>query len=91
MTTFGELSDTIAAVILAKLHFACHIHVVPDRYDVEDSMKSGERSRQSQWKAIEIEVQNREAKLPVSLKPVTCDVGKKTNPTSCCLQCMYAD
>ena len=46
MTTFGELSDTIAAIILAKLHFAHHAHVVPDRYGVEDSIKSGERSRQ---------------------------------------------
>ena len=46
MTTFGELSDTIAAIILTKLHFARHAHVVPDRYGVEGSIKSGERSRQ---------------------------------------------
>lgn len=59
MTTFRELLDMIAAITLAKLHFACHIHVVLDRYDVEDSMKSEERSRQSQWKAIEIQVQSR--------------------------------
>ena len=38
MKTFGELSDTIAGTIIAKFQFASQVHIVPDRYDVEDSI-----------------------------------------------------
>ena len=70
MKTFGELSDTIAGTIIAKFQFVSQVHLVPDRYDVEDSIKSRERSRRShQWTAIEIKIQSRETKLPASLKP----------------------
>ena len=68
MKTFGELSDTIAGTIIAKFQFASQAHIVPDRYDVEDSIKSGERSRRSRWTAIEINIQGRETKLPARLK-----------------------
>ena len=53
MKTFGELSDTIAGTIIANFKFASQVHIAPDRYDVEDSIKSRERSRRSQWTAIE--------------------------------------
>ena len=53
---FGELSDTIATIISGKFHSPSHVHVVPDRYDVEDSIRSGERSRSSQWRGTEIQV-----------------------------------
>ena len=79
MKTFGELSDTIAATIMAKFYFGSHVHVVPDRYDVEDSIKSGERSRRSQWKAVEIRVQSRETKLPASLKRYLPSGKNKSN------------
>ena len=31
--TFGELSNTVAGIILGIFHFAYHVHVVPDQYD----------------------------------------------------------
>ena len=68
MKTFGELSDTIAGTIIANFKFASQVHIAPDRYDVEDSIKSGERSRRSQWTAIERKIQSRETKLPASFK-----------------------
>ena len=45
MKTFGELSGTIAGTIIAKFQFANQVHIVPDRYDVKDLIKSGEISR----------------------------------------------
>ena len=48
MKTFGELPDTIAGTIIANFKFASQVHIAPDRYDVEDSITSGERSRRSQ-------------------------------------------
>ena len=79
MKTFGELSDTIAGTIIAKFQFASQVHIVPDRYDVEDSIKSGERSRRSQWTAIEIKIQSRETKLPASLKRYLSSGKNKSN------------
>ena len=63
MKTFGELSDTIVGTVIANFKFASQVHIAPNRYDVEDSIKSGERSRRSQWTAIEIKIQSRETKL----------------------------
>ena len=60
MKTFGELSDTIAGTIIANFKFASQVHIAHDRDDVEDSIKSGERSRRSQWTAIEIKIQSRQ-------------------------------
>ena len=53
MKTFRKLSDTIAGTIIANFKFASQVHIAPERYDVEDSIKSRERSRRSQWTAIE--------------------------------------
>mgnify|MGYP001795869468 CR=1 FL=1 len=39
---FGELSDKIARVIMAKFRFASQAHVVPDRYEVEDYLSRQE-------------------------------------------------
>jgi len=47
MKTFREPSDTIAGTTIAKFQFASQVHIVPDRYDVEDLIKLGERSRRS--------------------------------------------
>ena len=77
MKTFEELSDTIAGTIMANFKFASQVHIAPDRCDVEDSTKSGERSRRSQRTAIEIKIQSREMKLPTSLKRYLC--SGKTN------------
>ena len=60
--TFGELSDTTAGAIIANFKFASQVHISPDRYDVEDSIKSGERSRRSQWTVIEMKTRSRERK-----------------------------
>ena len=79
MKTFGELSDTIAGTIIAKFQFASQVHIVPDRYDVEDLIKSGERSRRSRWMAIEIKIQSRETKLPASLKRYLSSGKNKSN------------
>ena len=81
MKTFGKLSNTIAGTtcIIAKFQFTSQVHIVLDRYDVEDSIKSGERSRRSQWTAIEIKIQSRETKLPASLKRYLSGGKNKSN------------
>ena len=79
MKTFGELSDTIVGTIIVKFQFASQVHISPDRYDVEDSIKSGERSRRSQWTAIEMKIQSRETKLPASLKRYLSSGKNKSN------------
>ena len=66
--TFGELSDTTAGTVIANFKLASQVHIAPDRHDVEDSMKSRERFRRSQWTAIEIKIQSGETKLPAILK-----------------------
>ena len=78
MKTFGELSGTIAGTI-AKFQFASQVHIVSDRYDVKDLIKSGEISRRSQWTAIEIKIQSRETKLPVKLKRYLSSGKNKSN------------
>ena len=77
MKTFGKLSDTIVGTVIADFKFASQVHIAPERYDVEDSIKSEERSRRSQWTAIVIKIQSREMKLPTSLKRYLC--SGKTN------------
>ena len=66
MKTVGELSDTIVGTVIANFKFASQVRIAPDRYGVEDSIKSGERSRRSQWTVIEIKIQSRETKLRAS-------------------------
>ena len=82
MITFGELSDTIAAVILAKLHFARHVQSMLFQTDMVWKTPSNQEKDQDK-------VQSRETTLPVSLKPVTCQV-KKTNKSNL-LSFLYAD
>ena len=62
---------------MANFKFASQVHIAPNRCDVEDSTKSGERSRLSQRTSIEIKIQSREMKLPTSLKRYLC--SGKTN------------
>ena len=78
MKTLGDLSDPVAGTIIALFQFASQVHIGPRRYDVEDSVKSGERFRRSQWMAIQIKTQSRETKLPASLKRYLSS-GKRTN------------
>lgn len=79
MKTSGELSEAIAAPVMAKFRFASQVHVVPDRYDVEDSIKAGERSRRSQWRQIEVKIHSRDTKLPGSLKRYLSSGKNKSN------------
>ena len=82
MTSFGELSDQLAHIVLTKFKFANAVQVVPDRYDYEDSIKAGERIRRSKWRPIEIRIQNRETKLPSSLKRYLSSGKNKCNLVS---------
>jgi len=79
LKTFGELSDVIATSVMAKFHFAFEVHVVPDRYDVEHSIKAGERSRRSQWRSIEVKIQGQDTKLPSCLKRYLSNGKNKSN------------
>jgi hypothetical protein len=79
MTTFGDVSDSLAKTILSKFSVANEVHVVPDRYDVEDSIKAGERSRRTQRQPIEIIIGNRQTKLPSSLKQYLSSSKNKSN------------
>ena len=65
--------------IIAKFQFASQAHIAPDRYDVKNSIKSGERSRRSQWMTIEIKLQSRETKLLASLKHYLSSGKNKSN------------
>ena len=80
MRTFGELSDTIAELLL--LNSGSPVKSIlsqTDMTDVENSIKSGERSRRSQWMAIEIKIQSRETKLLASLKHYLSSGKNKSN------------
>ena len=49
---------------MTKLRNASEVHVVPDRYDNEESIKAEERRRRGSSKPIEVVIHGRETKLP---------------------------
>ena len=62
-----------------KFKHANEVHIVPDRYDIEDSIKAGERGRRAKKSAIKIIIQNHQTKLPVSLKLYLSSGKNKSN------------
>ena len=67
-TTFGHLSDALITVVLSAFSYRNLIHVVADRYDTEDSIKSGERARRDVSKTSEVKIKGRETQLPSNIK-----------------------
>ena len=59
-TTFGHLFDDLIAVVLNTFSYWNLIHVVPDRYDIEDSINAGERARRAVLKTLEVKIKGRE-------------------------------
>ena len=61
-TTFSHLSDVYA------FNYGNLIHVTPNRYDTEDSIKSGKRARRAVQLAVsaalEVKIKGRETQLP---------------------------
>ena len=62
-TTCGHLSDALITVVLSALNYGNLIHVVPDRSDIEDSIKSGEWARRAVSKTLEVKIKGRETHL----------------------------
>ena len=66
--TFGHLSDALIAVVLSAFNYGNLIHVLPDRYDIEDSIKSGKRAKQAVSRTLEVQIRGRETQLPSNIK-----------------------
>ena len=67
-TTFGHLSDALITVVLSAFNYGNLIHVVPDQYDIDDSIKSGEWARRAVSKTLEVKIKGRETQLPSNIK-----------------------
>ena len=67
-TTFGHLSDALITVVLSAFNYGNLIHVVADRYGIEDSIKSGERARRVVSKTLEVKIKRRETQLCSNIK-----------------------
>ena len=78
-TTFGHLSDALITIVLSAFNYGNLIHVVPDRYDIEDSIKSGERARRTVSKTLEAKIKGRETQLPSNIKTFLMNNKKKSN------------
>ena len=76
--TFGEFSDAILNTLMTKLRNASEVHVVPDRYDNEESIKAEECRRSGSSKPIEVVIHGRETKLPSDLKRFLSSGTNKT-------------
>ena len=59
-TTFSHLFDDLITVVLNAFSYWNLIHVLPDRYDFEDYLNSGERARRAVLKTLEVKIKGRE-------------------------------
>ena len=64
IATFGELSCTLSHSIINGFKLADIVAVVPDQYDVVQSIKSFERSRRTQSDCMERVITGRDMKVP---------------------------
>ena len=78
-TTFGHLSDALITVVLSAFNYGNLIHVVADRYEIEDSIKSGERARRAVSKTLEVKIKGRETQLPSNIKNFLMNNKNKSN------------
>ena len=76
---FGELADSLARTVLHSFAYSNNVHVVPDRYNLEDSIKSGERCRRTLYKSLEVKIKGRETKLPSNMKKFLMNKKNKSN------------
>ena len=65
--TFGQLLESYKMSVIASLRESQTVVLVPDRYDVELSIKSAERSRRLKATSNEVLIRNGEQKLPNDL------------------------
>ena len=80
-TTFGHLSDALITVVLSAFNHGNLIHVVADRYEIENSIKSGERARRAVSKTLEVKIKGRETQLPSNIKKFLMNNKNKSNLT----------
>ena len=78
-TTFGHLSDVLIMVVLSAFNYGNLVHVVADRYDTEDSIKSGKRARRAVSKTLEVKIKGRETQLPSNIKKFLMNNKNKSN------------
>ena len=78
-TTFSHLFDDLITVVLNAFSYWNLIHVVPDRYDIEDSLHSGERARRAVLKTLEVKIKGRETQLPSNIKNFLMNNKNKSN------------
>ena len=76
ITTF---SDDLITVVLNAFSYWNLIHVVPDRYDIEDSLNSGKRARRAVLKTLEVKIKGRETQLPSNIKTFLMNNKNKSN------------
>ena len=78
-TTFSQLFHDLITVVLNAFSYWNLIYVVPDRYDIEDSLNSGERARRAVLKTLEMKIKGRETKLPSNIKNFLMSNKNKSN------------
>ena len=78
-TTFGQLLESYKMSVIVSLRESKIVVLVPDRYDVELSIKSAERSRRQKATSNEVLIRNGEQKLPNDLSSYFGNPKNKTN------------
>jgi len=64
MKTFGDLVSCIEKIILSSFKESSIVVIVPDRYDIDHSIKSHERIRRKQTTSQEVKILRHDQKLP---------------------------
>ena len=76
--TFGKSSIAVLNTVLTTVRDASEVHVVPDCYDIQESIKTEERRGRCSSKPIKVIIQRRETKLPSDLKRFLSSGTNKT-------------
>lgn len=78
-TTFKEMVSKLEKVITSSFHYSSYIAVVPDRYNVSNSIKAEERSRRNQGCSGEILINSDSQRLPCDMLHYLKNPRNKTN------------
>ena len=77
LATFSDLSDALSEQVLSAFNFGNIVSVVPDRYDIELSIKSDERKRCCKTHVAERKIISGETKLPSNMQVFLMNLKSK--------------
>ena len=77
LATFSDLSEALSEQVLSAFKFENIVSVVPDRYDIELSIKSDERKSRSKTHDAERKIISGETKLPSNMQVLLMNLKNK--------------